>query len=188
MTIVVANAGDGLPVLASDMAQVFHNVNGSPNLVAYFSNNTWQVPNGCHKFRVTLYGGGGAVESDIPDEFGAYVRGEDGVRARTYFSGVDVGTTFNVVVGAGQVYTGGPGSGGVSSFGPNFSAPGGRSGITTYREAQSATFPSGLIQLYVNPEYVFPFADFYRAWGSGGYSGGDAPRSNGYQGLVIIEW
>ncbi len=194
MTIPTSNATADLPILASDIRQVFHHVNSTPGFVAFLApgSGVWAVPEGVHKFRVTLYGAGGAPTDVSMSPAPSWARGEDGVRARTYFTGVDVGTSFNYVVGAGQVYTGGSGAGGASSFGPVFSAPGGRSGqgSAAYREAQAATFPAGLPQLYVAADLFVPFADFYRAYGAGGEAdaGLDTVRYNGYPGAVIIEW
>lgn len=189
MTLSTSNPVVGQGVKASDLLQVFHHVNSTPGLVVFAANGSWQVPDGVHKFRVTLYGGGG---SGMLTTDPATRAGEDGVRARTYFTGIAIGTSYIITVGAGQPYTGGTGQGGSTSFGASFVAPGGRDAITmsTYTPSQTATFPGGLPQLYVPKEYLFPFADTFRGYGDGGWltDHPDDIQRDGTDGLVIIEW
>ena len=59
MTIATVAADD--PVTASAINQLIANVNASPGVAIITSNTTWAVPNGVHKFRVSICGGGGSA-------------------------------------------------------------------------------------------------------------------------------
>lgn len=185
MTITVSNAVAGNPVLASDMAQVFHNVNKSPGIALITANTTWSVPDGVHKFRVTVVGGGASGRVDTvgsgEDSYSVDASGSDGRVARAYYSGVDIGTSFTVTVGAGNAYTGGGGTAGSSSFGPDLIAPGGRNdGVA----ADNPTWPSGSPHLFLAVcEYCVNVSGFPKPYGSAGF-GSQAGRN----GLVVIEW
>lgn len=170
------------PVLASTMQQVIAHVNGSPGRAVYTSNGTWSVPNGVHKFKVTLCGGGGragAATSSGGGEDSSLVPGPNGGTApmiSAIFAGVELGTTFAITIGAG----GTSGAGGTTSFGTLMSSGGGGAGGGT----GTATFPAGAPSVYHTNE-LFCVGPASVGFGRGGNDGDGGP---GYPGVVVVEW
>lgn len=203
MTIDVAHIVIDEPILASDMLQVVKNVNGSPGRQLITASGTFIVPEGVHKFKVTLSGGGGGGGAGY--ETGG---GEGGDPAQSAPGGnapmisatfaSDPGTTFVVTVGtggaAGHLTTRG-GTGGTTSFGPSFSSTGGVGSITgdTVRGSPgTATFPSGQPHIYHNNELIcITYEDNelvgYGRGGKGGFGFFD-DGNVGLSGVVLVEW
>lgn len=169
------------PVLASTMQQVIANVNGSPGRAIYTSNGTWSVPNGVHKFKVTLCGGGGVGGFDTTGGGGedSYVvpglPGGNGPMISAVIAGVELGTTFAITIGAGS----GSGTGGTTSFGTLMSSSGGGPDGAP----GSATFPAGAPNIY-HANSIFCINAAGVPYGSGGARG----RGAGANGIVVIEW
>ncbi len=168
------------PVLASTMQQVIANVNGSPGRAIYTSNGTWSVPNGVHKFKVTLCGGGGANGPDGTSGSGedSYVvpggAGGTSPLISAVVAGVDLGTTFAITIGAVGATVGA--GGGTTSFGTLMSCTGGGGGGGPGSPGASgvATFPAGAPSVYhSNLLYV---------------SSSGVPYGQGGPGIVVIEW
>lgn len=170
------------PVLASTMQQVIAHVNGSPGRAVYVANGTWSVPNGVHKFKVTLCGGGGRSGANVVGGGGEdsyVVPGANGGSApmiSAIFEGVELGTTFAITIGAG----GTSGAGGTTSFGTLMSSSGGGAG----GGSGTATFPAGAPNVYHANE-IFCFSSAGVGYGRGGPSGDLLP---GYSGIVVVEW
>ena len=57
--MTIASVAADEPVQASTTNQLIANVNASPGIAIFTANGTFSVPNGVHKFMVTLCGGGG---------------------------------------------------------------------------------------------------------------------------------
>lgn len=192
MTLALGNAAEGEPILASDLQQVFHHVNATPGCAIFENSGSWSVPEGVHKFRVTLIGAGGGGYTETvgsgEDMYDVDHRGGDGTRARCDIAGVDIGTTYTITIGAGG---GANADGGASSFGANFIAPGGVKGSSNTSGAvggQSATFPAGSLgRRYMMPEYtVGPWQVQSERMYFG--AGGRGNSQSGRNGLCIIEW
>lgn len=191
MTVSTVAADD--PVEASTMNQLIAKINGSPNRQVFTSNGTFTVPAGCHKFRVLICGAGGAGGDDGTggggEDFYTIPGGEGGYSPlyEAYISGQDIGSSFSVTVGAG-----GTGTGGTSSFGTLISVTGGGKGSTGASSGMalrgstgsaSGSAASGALRT----ECPFVYTDVSgepRSYGSGGLAAG----TNGYPGIVIVEW
>lgn len=191
MTVNTVAVSD--PILASTHQQIIANVNASPGRQIFTSNGTFSVPNGIHKFRVYIASGGQggyptAEEGVPPDSYtvdGA--KGNDGFLVSAEFSGVEIGTSFAVVVGAGGavgegVGYGGPG--GTSSFGATFSITG------------ASTAGRGTVTLPTSPNAMYHTNGLYcdntgRPYGDGGAGAVASPvagSTTGNQGVVVVEW
>lgn len=175
------------PILASTHQQIIAHVNASPGRQIFTSNGTFSVPAGIHKFRVFVCSGGqggyptgtgGFGEDSYPIE-GA--KGADGFLVSVDFAGVEIGTSFAVVVGAGGAAY--EGAGGTSSFGSTFSITG-----ASGAGRGTVTVPGGSTPMY---HYNGLYCDNAgRPYGDGGI-GGDVLSSAplpGKQGIVVVEW
>lgn len=170
------------PVLASQHNQVFSHVNASPGRQIFTSNGTFSVPEGIHKFRVYLAPGGAGGHPDTTGGGGedSYViPGEDGQSSHLVsaeFSGVDIGTSFAVTIGAGGSFP--EGTGGTTSFGSTFSCTGATSGGS-----------KGTVTLPSSPNAMYHMNGLYMSSGGWSYGQGGAGGSGaGRQGIVVVEW
>lgn len=200
MTIATVAADD--PVTASAINQLIANVNASPGVAIITSNTTWAVPNGVHKFRVSICGGGGSA-----GELGSVISGEDSystpggpggdsVARRIWVAGADIGTSYSITIGAG----GGSGlaaAGGSSSFGTLLTVSGGGAGASDSTTANVAgtkgapgTVTAGSLSgsaLAIGNDSVAVYNtphNIPQAFGHGGLRTSDA----GAPGIVVIEW
>lgn len=191
MTLNTVAADD--PIEASLQNQLIAKVNSSPGAAVFTSSGTWVVPAGVHKFRVSLCGGGGAAgaagSTGSPD-FDATPGGPggDGGARRIWVSGVDLGSSFAVTVGA---------AGSASAFGSLLTVAGGGVGGSdsliqgvpgskgTYGGVTGGTM-SGT-SLGIGNEALAIWGAPHgipQAYGQGGPLQGDA----GAPGIVIVEW
>lgn len=196
MTIATVAADD--PVAASAINQLIANVNGSPGVAIITANTTWAVPNGVHKFRVTLCGGGGGLGPDGIGGSGEDVYsipgglGGDSITRRIWVAGADLGTSYSITIGAGGAAEA---AGGATSFGTLLTVAGGGAGPTgtaaTPKPKGSVGNPSSgsllssalaignqSVALYDTP------SNYQRGYGEGATNG----ATTGAPGIVIIEW
>jgi hypothetical protein len=183
MTLPSRTAGESVP--ASQYNQIITNVNSSPGQKLFTSNGVWSVPDGVHSFRVTLSGGGEGATGDYSSPYdGSTVvggPGRPGIVGCAIFSGIEIGTSFVITIGAG-------GAGG--GFGA--SSPGAPGGTTSFGSAMSGTGggPSSAITVGTGGHDLVHKANTIRN-SSGGYNfgdGGAGSGANGIQGFVLIEW
>lgn len=184
MTLSTVAVND--PVLASTHQQIIAKVNASPGRQVFTSNGTFSVPTGIHKFRVFVISGGQGGQATQVMGAGedsylvAGAAGKDGYCVSVDYAGVDIGTSFAVVVGAGGALD--EGAGGTSSFG-TFSITGasgaGRGTVTVPGGSNSMYHMNGL---YCNTSGI--------PYGSGGAGGTATPEPSqpGVQGIVVVEW
>lgn len=189
------------PVEAGTVNQLIDNVNGSPNRVYFTASGTWTVPSGCHRFKVTVvggggYGGDGASTGGVDSVFLPGGRGGEAPMISLIVAGADVGTSYGITVGAGGSYA--SPTGGSSVFGTLLTSTGGGVGGTGYiggaarGSVGTPTFPSGAPSaIHINTlhgyDYLFNTLRGYGEGGSGmSHDGG--PRGDGAPGLVLIEW
>lgn len=199
--MTIASVAVDEAVSASVINQIIANMNSSPNAVVFTSNGLWSVPNGVHKFRVTMCGGGGSggPEGFVNAGEDGYAtvggQGGDSLARRIWVSGVELGTSYAITIGAGGA-TGESGSatsfgalltvggGGVGAIGSNVSnlvvAAKGSVGVVTggTLTASVLTVDNKSAAIYDSP------GNYARGFGEGGI-GTDAP---GAPGIVIIEW
>jgi hypothetical protein len=175
------------PVLASREQQIIAHVNASPGRQIFTSNGTFSVPNGVHKFRVFLAAGGAGGRSYTTGGGGedSYIipgaAGNSAHMASCDFSGVDIGTSFAVTIGAGGA--GPDGTGGSTSFGSTFSATGASTG-----GKGTVTFPSGDVRASYHGNGMYANSAG-RGYGQGGDGyDGVSSGSGGTQGVVVVEW
>ena len=168
------------PVLASTHQQVIAKVNASPGRQVFTSNGTFSVPSGIHKFRVFVISGGAegnALGSGGSGEDSYTIAGEDGLSGFAVsvdYAGVEIGTSFAVVVGA---------AGGTSSFGSTFSITG-----ATGVSRGTVTAPGGSSPMYhMNGIYCNNSGVPYGSGGAGADLIG-TPLQPGVQGVVVVEW
>jgi hypothetical protein len=165
---------------------------GFTNLTAFTSSGTWTVPAGVTKCKVTVIGGGGAVDN-------YFAGGSGGGTAIKIVSGLTPGGTVAITIGAGGTYIGN--SGGTSSFGSYCSASGGQGGQTT------AGFPSipgigsngdlnfrgyggGSFDLVNTFGQYFGGGSFFGSnYGAGGPNYiGSSLSNDGSSGIIVIEY
>lgn len=184
MTLSTVAVND--PVLASTHQQIIAKVNASPGRQVFLANGTFSVPTGIHKFRVFIAGGGQGGYDVVTMGMGedSYLvdgaAGNDSFLVSADYSGVDIGTSFAVVVGAGGAIH--EGAGGTSSFGA-FSITGasgaGRGTVTP---------PGGSTPMYhMNGLYCNNTGIPYGTGGNGGTAALDVALP-GTQGIVVVEW
>lgn len=178
MTIASVAVDD--PIEAATANQLIANVNGSPGRAIFTANGLWSVPDGVHKFKVTLCGGGAGGHPDTSGGGGedSYIipgdPGNDSQMISALYSGVDVGTSYTVTIGAGGATA--DASGGTTSLGSILSSTG-----ATSSSKGTATVTGGTQSMY-RDHFVLNSSGV--PYGSGGAGGGGA----GAQGIVIIEW
>lgn len=174
------------PILASTNQQIIAHVNGSPGRQVFTANGTFSVPNGVHKFRVFISSGGqggspvtavgGGEDSHLVD--GA--TGNSGFMVSADYSGVEIGTSFAVTVGAAGGLFGL--AGGTSSFGL-FSVTG-----ASNAGRGTVTPPGGVTPMYhMNGLYCDNTGSPYGSGGRGGTVAG-LDALPGTQGVVVVEW
>lgn len=184
MTLSTVAVND--PVLASTHQQVIAKVNASPGRRVFLANGTFSVPTGIHKFRVYVASGGQGGHAVLTMGAGedsflvTGPNGNDGYLVSVDYAGVDIGTSFAVIVGAGGAIH--EGAGGTSSFGA-FSVTGasgaGRGTVTP---------PGGSTPMYhMNGLYCNNTGIPYGSGGAGGTAALDAALP-GTQGVVVVEW
>lgn len=179
------------PITASNMNQLITHVNGSPNRTIFTSNGTWVQPDGCHRFKITLCGGGGA-----PGRFYGN-RGGDSPMVSYIHSGSDIGSSFVITVGGAGVIGTPSGSdstaGGTSSFGTLLSSTGGTQGSsngTSVGSRGSASFPPGAPQVYhANDLFLYGHQPVPYGHGGNGVSDlGVVTSDDLTPGIVVVEW
>lgn len=187
MTIASVAVDD--PVEAATANQLIDNVNASPGRAIFTSNGTWSVPSGVHKFKVTLCGGGGHGEGFVTVGGGedsyivAGANGGDAPMVSSLFSGVELGTSYVITIGAAGAYGG---TGGTTSFGTALTSTGGGSASgTTAGGRGSTTVSGGSTRLYHDNGILTNSAG--AAYGSGGV-GTTGSAVAGMQGIVVVEW
>lgn len=172
MTIDAVAVDD--PVQASTMNQLILGANGSPGRAVIVANGTWSVPDGVHKFKVTVGSGGHGGASDTYGGSGedSYLipgaPGANGKIGSSCVAGVEPGTSYSITIGAGG---GADTAGGTTSFGTLMSA-----------SSSAVSFAAGSTSNAYHPPMLC---------NSGGtlYSGGGAGSGGtGAQGFVMIEW
>lgn len=173
MTIDAVAVDD--PVQASTMNQLILGANGSPGRAIIVANGTWSVPDGVHKFKVTLGAGGTGGSFDTMGGGGedSYIipgsAGPAGLMASSCVAGVEPGTSYSITIGSGGAA--GSGAGGTTSFGTLMSV-----------SASAASFAAGSTS---NAYHAYP--PIANSAGTP-YSGGGAANGAGHQGFVLIEW
>lgn len=184
MTLPTVAVGDAIKAALAN--QVNANINSSPSAVIFTSNGSWAVPEGVHKFRVLVIPGGAGGDTHTTGGSGeeSYTipgaDGKPGIAVVGYYSGVAIGTTFAVVVGAGGAAES---AGSQSSFGGTLIAPGATAPASAAYSA--GTFPGGFPTLYMTPTFRPSPGSPYGAGGAGSVGAGAGAGSNG---AVIIEW
>lgn len=179
-------------VQAATMNQLIANVNASPGRAIFTSNGNWSVPDGVHKFKVTLCGGGSggwAGYTLVVGEDIQVVSGDPGKSSHMIsacFAGIDVGSSYVITIGAGGAggaSSGAHGSqGGDTSFGTALVSPG-----AAYNSKGSVTSGGGAAQLlYYDHVFAKSSGDRYGDGGLGGV--GDTAGSTGQPGICVIEW
>lgn len=197
MTIPNVNVDD--PVEAATANQLIANVNSSPGRVVFTANGVFSVPDGVHKFKVYVAGGGGKG-GDVGSEYNpaeglfTYFDGAAGGRsplASVVVSGQALGSSFAITIGAG----GTGGAGGTSSFGTLLSCTGGGAGGNGTPSGPAAGAVGSIAgtmasQALVHDNGMFQSASTLRPYGAGGSGGtaASATGSAGAQGVVIVEW
>lgn len=183
MTLSTVAVND--PVLASTHQQIIAKINASPGRQVFLANGTFTVPTGIHKFRVFVCSGGqGGFEATTQgggeDAFLVPgVAGSSGYLVSVDYAGVDIGSSFAVVVGAGGAAP--EGVGGTSSFG-SFSITGASTGTRG-----TVTPPGGSTPMYHYNGLYEDSTGPYGAGGRGGLGNGDMAVA-GKQGIVVVEW
>lgn len=179
MTIPLGDVDAGVAVKSSTHKQVVSHVNGSPGRKVFTGNGSWQIPDGVHSFKVTLCGGGGGGYHYQWNEADNYYDGGDSPMVSRCISGLDIGTTITVTVGAG----GGVGAnGGTTSFGTYLSSSGGHGATQSGNGSRgSANFQGGQNGLYHGN-------DTFVTSGGAPYGGGGSGAVGGTAGIVVIEW
>jgi hypothetical protein len=183
MTITSVAIDD--PIQAVTMNELIANINDSPYRLIATVNGNWQVPAGCHKFKVTLCGGGGYgnFAADGGSGEGSYIipgaPGGSSPMVSAVFSGYDIGTTFVMTVGAAAAPNG---TGGTTSFGTVLIS----TGASSVANGSITTAPAGALR-HLNTT-IMTLAGV--AYGSGGP--GDSPgytaRGPGGSGVIVIEF
>lgn len=180
------------PVQASTQNKLIAHANGSPGRAIFTANGLWSIPQGVYKFKVYLAGGGGKGSqayfstSEGFTYLGDGARGGDSPLCSKMFAGLDIGTSFSIVIGAGA--TGG-GPGGTSTFGALLSSSGGTAatggGASPGAPGGSGSH-NGEIR-HTNQLFQVSQNNGYGQGGEGGtYYGTDGSNGNG--GICIIEW
>ncbi len=174
----------GEAVLADTLNQLIKNVNSSPGRAIFTSSGSWAVPEGIHKFRVYLCGGGGKGVTSEGEIGTIQANGGSAPLISKDFSGAEIGTTFAITIGGGgsgigtdYPYAGG--SGGTSVFGASVMISSGGGGGSLAGSGGSGS-QSGADMIHGN-------SMFYYTYGVGFGEGGRGD-SNGYPGLCVIEW
>lgn len=170
-------------IKASTENKILAHVNGSPGRAIFTSNGTFAVPAGVYQFKVSLAGGGGGSGTNVSS--GGFENivvtgggpGGDSPLASKIITGQDIGTSFNIVIGAGST-----GTGGTSTFGALLQSTGGLKGATGDPTGVGARGThNGDISLgsetFVNASGIY--------YGKGGRSGMSEAGGNG---ICVIEW
>lgn len=185
MTIAAVAASE--PVQAATINQLILKANASPGRAIFTANDTWSVPDGVHKFKVTLCGGGSGAQADytvINGDDVQVVAGNPGTSSHMIsacFAGIDIGTSYVITIGAGG--TGGAtdgafgNPGGSTSFGTSLVSPG-----ASYGSKGTVTSGGGAAQLLYY-DHIFLKSSGVR-YGDGGSGSGAA----GQAGICVIEW
>lgn len=190
MTISTVATDD--PVKASTQNSVIANVNGSPGRAVFKVNDIWTVPAGVHRFKVYLTGGGGARGADYEYGEGNHRyggQGGDSPLCSKIFGGYDIGTSFNITIGAGSVVAGG--TGGTSTFGTVLQSTGGGGGENGIEESpmpgSRGTHNGQLAHdngMFLAPE-VKGFGSGAIVYNVAPFVDVDKPASDG---ICVIEW
>lgn len=185
--MTIASVAADEPVQAATTNELIANVNASPGRAIFTANGNWSVPDGVHKFKVTVVGGGSGAQADYTSIVGEEIQlilGGPGTSSHVIsacFAGIDVGTTYVITVGAGGAGTGTPGAGGGpggdTSFGTSLISPG-----AEYGNKGTITSGGGAAQLLYY-DHIFVKNTGVR-YGDGGAGSGAA----GIAGICVIEW
>lgn len=171
MSLPTKTPGQALP--ASEVNQLIHHVTGSPNRAVYGADGVWTVPDGCHRFKVTLCSYGGTSSSyDGGGDTGLLAGGRGGHSPMvSRIIDAEVGASYAITVNGFETKFGTLLS---STAGGNNSGPNaGPDGTSTGAELQHG---NELFYLAGKP------------CGKGGQStGGIMPENGGFP-ICVIEW
>lgn len=184
-----AVAVDGA-ITASLHNEIIAHVNTSRGRAVFTADGTWSIPAGVHNFIVYLAGGGGDggdgyhVSGDAEFDYDGGPGGNAPLCSKV-FSGLEIGTSYSIVIGAGGAAGTGD-TGGSSVFGSGLLTSTGGVGGPTFpttgsgaRGTHTGTLAHGN-EMFVNSAGL--------PYGSGGAGGHGGVGEAGVQGVCVIEW